>query len=176
MSGSTSDSSQEIWKGRPWILPDTIIRTVLVAVIAVIVLLVENSIGILYQYQVGLPVLYWTLIVFFLAWIMALFGLLVLRTTNFYILREDSLEIKFGLFTTKTSMIVPTGFSDLEVIRSISSRIVNTGDIVVKTQSEREFTKIMVKVRDPMKVANLIRNVMARPIIKFDEYSSGKNN
>jgi hypothetical protein len=30
-----------------------------------------------------------------------------------------------------------------------------------------------VKVRDPMRVANLIRDVMARQIFKLDENSSG---
>jgi hypothetical protein len=73
-------------------------------------------------------------------------------------------------------MIVPSGFSDLEVIRSISSRIYNTGDITIKTQSERDFAKKMVKVRDPVRVANLIRDVMARQIFKLDEDNSGKPN
>jgi len=112
----------------------------------------------------------------FFVWILVIFDLLVLSYTNFYILREDSLEIKVGLLTTKTSVIVPTGFSDLEVIRSISSRIFNMGDITIKTQSERDFTKRMVKVKDPMQVANLIRDVMARQFFKLDERSTGKIN
>jgi len=50
------------------------------------------------------------------------------------------------------------------------------GDITIKTQSERDFTKRMVKVRDPMRVANLIRDVMARQLFKLDERSTGKIN
>ncbi len=176
MGVSTKDSDQEVWRGRPWILPYTIIRTIFVAVIFGGVLYLENSIGILFAPEFGLRVLDWTLIAFFLIWILVVFNLLVLRSTNLYILRVDSLEIKTGLLTTKTSMIVPTGFSDLEVIRSISSRIYNTGDITIKTQSEREFTKRMVKLRDPMRVAKMIRDVMARQIFKLDESSPGKNN
>jgi hypothetical protein len=173
MSGSTSVSGQEVWRGRPWILPYVAIRTVLVVLIAVGALFLENSMGVLYVSQFGLPVQVWTLIAFFLAWVIGIFDLLVLRFTNFYVLRVDSLEIKIGLLTTKTSVIVPTGFSDLEVIRSVSSRLLNTGEIKIKTQSERDFTKRMVKVRDPMRVANLIRDVMARQIFKLDENSSG---
>ncbi|MCX6642975.1 MAG: PH domain-containing protein [Candidatus Bathyarchaeota archaeon] len=175
MSGSTPSSEQEVWRGRPWILPYVAIRTVLVALIAVGVLFVESSMGVLNVSKFDLPVQVWTLIAFFLAWFICVFDLLVLRSTNFYVLRVDSLEIKVGLFTTKTSVIVPTGFSDLEVIRSVSSRVLNTGEIKIKTQSERDFTKRMVKVRDPMRVANLIRDVMARQIFKLDAGSSGKN-
>jgi membrane protein YdbS with pleckstrin-like domain len=176
MGVSTKDSDQEVWRGRPCILPYTTIRTIFVAVIVGGVLYLENSMGILFAPEFGLRVLDWTLIAFFLIWILVVFNLLVLRSTNLYILRVDSLEIKTGLLTTKTSVIVPTGFSDLEVIRSISSRIYNTGDITIKTQSERNFTKRMVKVRDPTRVANLIRDVMARQIFKLDEHSPGKNN
>ena len=176
MSASAKASDQGIWKGRPWILPYVAMRTVLVVALTVGLLIVENFTDILYEPRFGLPVLAWTLIVLFLAWILVIFDLLVLRFTNFYTLREDSLEIKVGLLTTKTSVIAPTGFSDLEVIRSISSRILNTGNIMIKTQSERDFTKKMIKVRDPMRVANLIRDVMARPIFKLDEHSPGKNN
>jgi hypothetical protein len=174
MSGSTPGSGQEVWRGRPWILPYVAIRTVLVVLVAVGTLFLESSMGILNVPQFGLPVQVWTFIAFFIVWIIGIFDLLVLRSTNFYVLRVDSLEIKVGLLTTKTSVIVPTGFSDLEVIRSVSSRVLNTGEIKIKTQSERDFTKRMVKVRDPMRVANLIRDVMARQIFKLDEGSSGK--
>ncbi len=174
MTSSTQDSDQEIWRGRPWILPYAGVRTILVTVIAVVALVLENSMGYLYVSSFGLLVLVWTLLAFFVIWILAIFNLLVLRSTNLYILRADSLEIKTGLLTTKTSVIVPTGFSDLEVIRSISSRIFKTGNIIIKTQSEKDYAKKMAMVKDPMRVANLIRDVMARQIFKLDERSPGK--
>ena len=176
MAVPTQDSDQEVWRGRPWVIPYAAIRTILVAIVAGGVLFVENSMDVLYLPKYGLPVLYWTLIAFFLVWILLVFNLLVLRYTNRYVLRVDSLEIKIGLLTTKTSVIVPTGFSDLEVIRSIISRIFGIGDITIKTQSEKDFTKRMVMVRDPVRVANLIRDVMARQFFKLDEHSPGKIN
>jgi hypothetical protein len=54
----------------------------------------------------------------------------------------------------------------LEVIRSISSRILNTGDITVRTQGENDIK--MVRVRKPLKVADQIREVMARPTVKLE--------
>jgi membrane protein YdbS with pleckstrin-like domain len=175
MASPTQDTDQEVWKGRPWILPHVVIRTILVAVIIGATLFLENLLALLNVSIYGLLVLYWTIIVFSLIWILTIFNLLVLRYTNRYILRVDSLEIKTGLLTTKNSVIVPTGFSDLEVIRSISNRVFGTGDIVIKTQSERDFTKRLVKVKNPMRVANMIRDVMARQIFKLDERSPGKN-
>jgi uncharacterized membrane protein YdbT with pleckstrin-like domain len=174
MSSQTQASSREVWRGRPWILPYVAIRTVLVAAVATVVIFAENILSLLYVPQFGYPVLAWTLIAFFLAWVLGVFNLLLLWSTHSYVLVEDSLEIRVGLFTTKTSMIAPTGFSDLEVIRSITGRVLNTGDILIRTQSERDFTKRMVKVRDPTRVANLIRDVMARPIFKIDERGSDK--
>jgi uncharacterized membrane protein YdbT with pleckstrin-like domain len=174
MIGKSQSSGKELWRGRPWILPNAAMRTVLVIVIASLAIIVEGSMGILSVFQFGIPVLYWTLIVFFLVWIVGLSDLLILRATHAYILRNDSLEIKVGLLTSRTSMIVPTGFSDLEVIRSVTGRILNTGDILVKTQSEKDFSKRMVKIRDPLKVADSIRSVMARPIFRVDSNDTDK--
>ncbi len=174
MTASTKDSDQEIWRGRPWIVPYAGVRTIVVAIFAVAALFLEISMGYLYVPAFGSLVMVWTLLAFFVIWILVIFNMLVLRSTHLYILRADSLEIKTGLLTTKTSVIVPTGFSDLEVIRSISGRIFKTGNIIIKTQSEKDYTKRMVMVKDPMRVANLIRDVMARQIFKLDERSPGK--
>jgi uncharacterized membrane protein YdbT with pleckstrin-like domain len=171
---STQDSDQEIWRGRPWILPYAGFRTIIVAILAALALFLEASREYLYMTVFVYPVIIWTLLAFFVIWIIWEFNLLVLRSTNLYILRADSLEIKTGLLTTKNSVIVPTGFSDLEVIRSITGRILKTGNITIKTQSEKDYTKKMVMVKDPMKVANMIRDVMARQIFRLDERGTGK--
>ena len=146
------------------------------AILCALALFLENSTGYLNKTVSVYPVMVWTLLAFFIIWIIWIFNLLVLRSTNLYILRADSLEIKTGLLTTKNSVIVPTGFSDLEVIRSITDRILKTGSITIKTQSEKDYSKKMVMVKDPMKVANMIRDVMARQIFKLDEHSTGKTN
>jgi len=147
-----------------------------VAILAALALFLENSMKYLYYTISPYPfmVWVWTLLAFFVIWIIWIFNLLVFRSTNLYILRADSLEIKTGLLTTKNSVIVPSGFSDLEVIRSITGRILNTGSITIKTQSEKDYTKKMVMVKDPMKVANMIRDVMARQIFRLDERGTGK--
>jgi hypothetical protein len=94
--------------------------------------------------------------------------LLLIRASNTYVLRDDSLEIRFGILTSKSTVISPSGFSDLEVIRSISNRIVNSGDMIIRTQSETESSLKMKMIRNPMKIASQIREVMARPIVRIE--------
>jgi uncharacterized membrane protein YdbT with pleckstrin-like domain len=174
MTHPTQDSDREIWRGRPWVLPYVGIRTIIMTVFAAIAIGLEMTMGYLYVQVFGSIILIWTLLAFLVIWILWILNFLVVRFTNLYILRADSLEIKTGVFTTKNSVIVPTGFSDLEVTRSIASRIFNTGNITIKTQSEKDYTKKLLMVKDPMRIVNLIRDVMARQIFKLDERSTGK--
>jgi hypothetical protein len=110
----------------------------------------------------------WIDVVIFSVWMLSMAHLLLVRASNTYILRNDSLEIRFGILTSKSIIVSPSGFSDLEVIRSISNRIVNSGDIIIRTQSETESNLRMKMVRKPMNVASQIREVMARPIVRIE--------
>jgi uncharacterized membrane protein YdbT with pleckstrin-like domain len=116
----------------------------------------------------NVQIVLWIDLVIFLVWVLSLAHLLLIRASNTYILRNDSLEIRFGILTSRSFVISPSGFSDLEVIRSISNRIVNSGDIIIRTQSETESDLTMQKVRNPMSVTSQIRGVMARPIVRIE--------
>jgi small-conductance mechanosensitive channel len=70
MTSSNQDSDQEILRGRPWILLYAGVRTILVAVIAIVALVVEISMGYLYVSSYGSVVLVWTLLAFFIIWIL----------------------------------------------------------------------------------------------------------
>jgi hypothetical protein len=76
------------------------------------------------------------------------------------------LEIRSGILATKSFVIAPSGFADLQVNRSISGRIVGSGDIIIRSQSESNA--LMVRVREPLKVAEQIRKVMSRPIVRLE--------
>lgn len=114
-------------------------------------------------------IILWIDMVILLVWVLSMMHLLLIRASNTYVLRNDSLEIRSGILTSKSTVISPSGFSDLEVIRSISNRIVNSGDIIIRTQSETESNLKMQKVRNPMKAATQIREVMARPIVRIEK-------
>ena len=91
--------------------------------------------------------------------------LLSIRASNAYVLRDDGLEIRTGILTSKSFVVAPAGFSDLEVTRSITGRILDTGSIVVRTQGDTDI--IMRKIRNPLNVADRIRGVMARPSVRI---------
>jgi hypothetical protein len=114
----------------------------------------------------GLQVVLWTALLLFLVWLFSLLNLVLLRASNDYILRNTGLEVKTGILTTKSFVIVPTGFSDLEVDRSVSGRILDYGDITIRSQSERDVK--MVRVRDPMKAAEQIRKILGRPVFRIE--------
>ena len=71
---------------------------------------------------------------------------------------------------TKSFVIVPSGFADLQVNRSVFARIVGMGDIIIRSQSESNA--LMVRVKDPLKVAEQIRKVMSRPIVRIEGHDS----
>lgn len=155
-----------IWKGRPWILPDLVARGVVVIAVAVVIFWLEFYFGIATKAILNVQTVLWTALGIFLVLVFSSIGLLGTRISNSYILRRDGLEIRSGIFASKTFVVSPAGFSNLEVIRSISARIVNAGNIAISTQGERDVR--MEKIRDPLKVADQIRAVMARPLVRIE--------
>ena len=153
-----------LWIGKPWVLPEVVAKTVVIGVVAVVISWSEFFFGIAYTNLI-MPVILWTGLVAFAAWIISITRPLLLRASNAYILREDSLEIRAGILTSKAFVVAPSGFSDLEVVRSISARIVGSGNIIIRTQGDSDVR--MEKVRSPLKVAAQIREVMASPVIRI---------
>ena len=162
-----SHADSVLWAGKPWILPDALVRSIVVVMIAGVVLWLEFFLGVDVNI-LGIPVTLWTGLVFLVLWLLSLMHLVLLRTSNTYTLRNDSLEIRSGILTSRSFMISASGFSDLEVIRSISARIINSGDIIIRTQSETDSVRKMVRIRNPLKAADQIREVMAHPIVRID--------
>ena len=172
---SSTNSHPALWTGKPWILSSMLTRTIITIAIAAVISWLEFSFGIAYMtipnieaYPIipNLQIILWTNLIIFLAWAFTSAHLLLLRASNTYILRNDSLEIRVGILTSRSFVISPSGFSDLKVIRTISARIMNFGDIIIRTQGESDAT--IEKVRNPLKVADQIREVMARPIVRIE--------
>jgi uncharacterized membrane protein YdbT with pleckstrin-like domain len=166
MSKDTKDSGSVIWLDRPWILPAAIIRTVLVLVVVIIIIWLEtidNAVG---SIIIGLPLWMWTGLLFFVVWLISFISLLLLRTAHKYTLRSESLEVRTGIASLNSFVLAPSGFSDLEVNQSLVGRMLGYGDIVVHTQSDRMAT--MQRVRSPVTVANQIRDIMGKPIVRIE--------
>jgi uncharacterized membrane protein YdbT with pleckstrin-like domain len=165
LSKESSDNSI-VWTGKPWILPGAVARTILVLVVGVLLVWLELAFGVSFDSFLGLAVVFWTILLFFLVWLLSLVHLVLLRASNDYVLRSDSLEVRTGILSTRSFVIDPSGFSDLEVDRSITGRILNVGDILVRSQSESDV--LMVRVRDPLKAADRIREILSRPSVRVE--------
>jgi uncharacterized membrane protein YdbT with pleckstrin-like domain len=163
----SENSSQVLWTGKPWITPAVVARTIIVIGVAIAVILLESIFNLQYVFM-NLPLIVWTGLVFVLIWAFSLVHLLLLRASNTYILRNDSLEIRTGILTSRSFVVAASGFADMEVTKSIVGRILNFGDIIIRTQDESGADKILRTIKNPMKVSGQIREVMSRPIVRIE--------
>lgn len=99
--------------------------------------------------------------------------MLALKYSHKYVLKNDSLEIRNGILNFDRFIITSSGFSDLEVHQSLLERAFDSGEIEIYSESEKNFEKRLVKVRHPMKVAEQIRFVMGRPIVRMEGTEEG---
>ena len=168
MSRGTENPGSTLWTGKPWILPAVVARSILIIVVAVAVSWIEFFFDVAQKPFLNVWLILWTGLLFFVVWVLSIVRLLLLRASNTYILRNDSLEIRTGILTSKSFVVAASGFADMEVTRSISGRIMNFGDITIRTQDESGADKKITKIRDPMRVGNQIREVMARPTVRME--------
>ena len=152
--------------GKPWIVPAAIVRTITVVVLSILFLSLEFFSGGASTGLAGLPIWGWTLLVFVVIWLVSMLELLVFRVSNTYILRQDGLEVKCGIVGLHSFVVTPAGFGDLLVYQSIGGRIFGYGELTVNSQGERE-TKLRL-VRHPSQVADTLRDVLGKPIVRVE--------
>ena len=157
-----------VWLGKPWVAPAAIVRTVTVFVVAVIFLWLEIYAGVAFSYLAGLAIFAWTILAFGVIWLLSMLKLLIFFASNTYVLRQDGLEIRHGIIRLHSFVVTPSGFGDLMVYLSIGGRIFGYGDLTVNSQGERE-TKLLL-VRSPFKVADTIRDIMGKPIVRVESH------
>jgi uncharacterized membrane protein YdbT with pleckstrin-like domain len=117
---------------------------------------------------VGLPVWAWTFLVFGVIWLISVFELLIFQLSNNCILRQDGLEIKHGMLRLNSFVVTPSGFGDMQVYQPIGGRIFGYGEIIVISQGERETR--MHLVRHPFEVADTMRDIMGKPIVRVESH------
>ena len=120
----------------------------------------------LFHHLCGLPVFAWTILAFVVIWLISMLGLLIFWASNTYVLRQDGVEIRRGIVRLHSFVVTPMGFGDLLVYQSLGGRIFGYGDITVNSQGERQ-TKLLL-VRSPFAVADTIRDIMGKPLVRVD--------
>jgi uncharacterized membrane protein YdbT with pleckstrin-like domain len=148
------------------VLPSVVGRTILAIALAILVSWPEFFSFLGNMSFLNVSIFLWTILIIFLVWAVSLVPLMAVRVSNNYVLRDDGLEIRTGIITSKSFVVAPAGFSDLEVTRSVTDRVLGTGDIVVRTQGDTDI--VIKKVKNPLKVADRIREVMARPSVRIE--------
>ncbi|HEX7482642.1 MAG TPA: PH domain-containing protein [Candidatus Bathyarchaeia archaeon] len=159
-------STDVVWAGKPWIVPAAVLRTFAVFVVAILFFWLELFSGVASDGIVGLPIWFWTFLVFGLIWLISVFELLIFRLSNSYVVRQDGLEIKRGIIRLHSFVVTPSGFGDMLVNQSLGGRIFGYGDIIVNSQGEREIRLRLV--HHPFKVSDMMRNIMGKPIVRIE--------
>lgn len=160
-SGNPSAEKDVIWEGNPWVTPGVAVLTAEAVLLFVALSYVEVA---LLGLQGGALLV--TLFLVALLWLVGVARLEILAWSNHYSLRRSSLEVEQGIVEKRVFTVSASGFSDLEVTRSLSGRIVNTGNIVVETDSRRDIA--LLRVHDPIAVSRLIRQVMTVPLVRVE--------
>lgn len=154
-----------VWRGKPWITVQVVMMTIAVAVIGALAVWLELFAGYAYAPILGIALLVWTALALAVAWLILVLRYVLERATQTYILRKIGLEVEIGIFSKRNIVLSTGGFSDMQVKRSIVGRIFNVGDISIRSEGQNDIR--LRKVRDPKKVADMIRDVMSRPLVKF---------
>ncbi len=163
-----SSASDVLWEGSPWVTPGLV--GVTLEAVALFVFLTWFELAVL---NVGsLYLVAASYLVVGIIWVAAVARLELLKLSNHYALRESSLEIQHGIVGKRTVTVSAAGFSDLEVTKTLAGRVLNVGDIVVETDSDRDVG--LTRVRDPIKVASMIGQVMTVPTVRVQPGSGDR--
>jgi uncharacterized membrane protein YdbT with pleckstrin-like domain len=159
-NGSHSSDSDIIWEGRPWVTPGLLALTAESVLLAAVLSYVEVDLNL------SLSILLASLLLVALLWLAGAVRLEFLAWSTHYALRSSSLDVEHGIVRKRLFTISAAGFSDLELSRSLLGRVLNTGDIVIETDSHRDIA--LVKVRDPVRVSSMVRQMMTVPLVRID--------
>lgn len=154
-----------VWSDRPWIAPSLLARTVGVLVVGILSVVVLSALGVLTRSLLAVPLYGWALGVLALVWLASIAGLLVLRASNRYVLRQSSIQIDQGVVGRKSLVVSPSAFAELEVDQGLLGRMLNYGSVEVRSQGGQQLKFRLI--RDPRGVSVKIRSVMTVPTVRI---------
>jgi uncharacterized membrane protein YdbT with pleckstrin-like domain len=156
-----------LWQGKPWIMPQIAWATIVVGILCILVVWLEIALGHAWVPVIGIALLIWTVIVFAVIWLIWVLRYVLERASEKYTLRKIGLEVERGILSKRNIVLSTGGFSDMQVYRSIIGRMLNVGDIVIRSEGEHDIR--LRKIRNPKDTMDKIRDVMSRPLVKFSD-------
>ena len=160
-----SQGTDVIWSGRPWIGPALALRTITAIMAGIIVIVALSALGMFTIIPLGVPLLVWALGLIAIIWLASMTGLLVMRASFRYVLRQSSIEVDQGIASRKSLVVSHSGFSELEVDQGIVGRMLNYGSVEVRSQGGQQLN--LIRIRDPKGVSAKIREVMTVPTVRI---------
>lgn len=154
-----------IWSGRPWIAPSVVARTIGVIIAGVVLFAILSALGILGSTILAVPLFIWAAGVLAVAWLASIAGLVVMRASYMYVLRQSSIEVDEGIVRKRTLLVSPSAFSELEVDQGIIGRLLNYGSLEVRSQGGQQLN--LTLIRDPKAISARIRGVMTIPTVRI---------
>jgi uncharacterized membrane protein YdbT with pleckstrin-like domain len=154
-----------LWRGRPWIIPQVVGITILVIALGIAAMWLEIVLEDAFVPILGITVIFWTFIVLGVLWLILVLRYVIQRATERYTLRKIGMEVERGILSKRNIVLSTGGFSDMQVIRSITGRLLNVGDIIIRSEGEHDLR--LKKIRKPVEIMGQIRDVMSRPLVKF---------
>lgn len=162
-----------LWKGRPWITPQVAGVTIIMAALGIVVIWLEFLLDDVIVPVLGIWLIYWTIIVFAVIWLVWVLRYVLERASEKYTLKKIGLEVERGILSKRNIVLSTGGFSDMQVNRSIIGRILKVGDIVIRSEGEHDIR--LRKIRSPKDTMDKIRDVMSRPLVRVsNETKSGE--
>jgi uncharacterized membrane protein YdbT with pleckstrin-like domain len=154
-----------VWTGRPWVGPSIAIRTFGFVVGGILAFALLSVLGSLTFPILMVPLYVWVLGIFGIAWLISVAGLLILRASYTYVLRQSSIEVNQGIVRKRFLVVSPSAFSELETDQGILGRMLNYGSLEVRSQGGQQLNLILI--RNPKGVSAKIRDVMAVPTVRI---------
>jgi hypothetical protein len=116
-----------VWQAHPWITPALAGLTIEAVAFAIVLSWAEFAAGVAVKAVGPVPLLAATYGLVFFLWLGGSFRLALVRASSHYTLRGSSLEIQHGILSRRIFTVSAAGFSDLQVVKSVWGRILNTG-------------------------------------------------
>jgi hypothetical protein len=166
-TGKPEEFSEVVWSARPWIIPTIALRSIVILAGLIVIIAFELNWGLAFNDFFGLPIYEWTVIGVAVAWFSNVSDQVIYWVSHVYTLEKFGLENRVGVVDLEEIMITPQIFSDLVVKQSVGGKLFGYGQILVKFGGGRKTT--LYYVRSPFRVADMIRKVLGRPVVGFEQ-------
>ena len=154
------------WEGGQWVLPGQVWLTTEVLLVGTAAAYVEST----SLRSVSTALLEITFIVLLSAWFIGFVRLEYMSWSNHYAIIGSTLEVYQGIIDKAVISVSAGELSGLEVTFGPLGRVLDLGDISLKTQGKGSLE--LTRVRSPALVSEVIRHAMTPSLVRVEAQAS----